>query len=224
MQNNIFSKINVSTRILILLLLSLSIFIANSIYLIIFMSILSIILLILTNKSVKLYIFFLENVKTWLLFIFIAYIIIFRNVLNSFIFIYKLMLIILIVKQFSLTVNFQSLTSGVKTLLKPLNKFNLDKLSYDIVIFIYFINFYINSKKEIFTNYTLNKKISYSLSLKHNILPRLFLTISKINKLESSLRLKFCKIKFEKNNIKSNIILFAFLVLFIIVVFKEVIL
>lgn len=223
MQNNICEKINVSTRILVMILLSLSILIANSIYLIVFLTILVLILLILTNKSVKFYIDLIKNSKFWLLFIFIAYIIVFRNILNFFTFIYKIILIILIVKQFSLTVNFQKLSSGIKTLLKPFNKLNLDKISYYIIIYIYFAKFYVNSKKQIFSNYSKEVKIRYSFSLKYNILPRLFLTISKINKLESSLKLKYYKSEFEQRNAQSNIVLFTFFALLVIVIFKEVI-
>lgn len=224
MQNSIFNKVNVSTRILALILLSLSILVAKSIYLMIFFLIFLIILVILTNKSVKFYIDSIKKVKFWLLFIFLTYIIVFRNILDSCIFIYKVILIIFIFKQFSLTVNFESLSNGIRTLLKPLRKLNLDKLAYDIVVFIYFVNEYLNSKKEIFSNYNYDKKIRYTFSLKYNIFPRIFFAISKINKLESSLKLKFYKSSNEEKNIASNMVLFIFIMLFIVVVFKEVIL
>lgn len=225
MQNNVFKKINVSTRILMLMLLSLCILIANSIYFMLFLLIFIIILLILTDKNVKFYINAIKNVKFWLLFIFITYIIIFRNILDSFVFIYKVLLIVLIVKQFMLTVNFQNLTNGIMTLLKPLCKFlNLEKVTYNIVIFINFVKIYIDSRKKIFSNYEPNKKIFYCFSLKYNILPRLFFTMAKLNKLESSLKLKFYKSNFEEKNLISSITLFVFVMLFIGVIFKEVIL
>lgn len=221
MQNNVFNKINVSTRILILLLLSSSILIANSIYLMLFMSIFFIILFILTNKSVKSYMKLLKNIKFLLLFIFITYIIIFRNVLNGLFFTYKIILIILYVKQFTLTVNFQNLNNGINSLLKPMK---LDKFSYDILIFIYFVTFYIISKEQVFTNYSGAKKEYYTFSLKYNVFPRIFLAVSKINMLESSLKLKFYKKDYENNSMLSNIVLSIFLLLFMVIVLREVIL
>lgn len=225
MQNNIFSKVNVLDRIIILLLLIISIFVTNSIYLIVFFSIFLIILIILTNKSVKFYIQLIKNVKFWLLFIFIAYIIIFRNILGSFTLLYKTILIILFIRQFSLTVNFNDLTSAIKTSLKPVQTlFNIDKISYTIIIFVYFMNMYMKSKEEIFTRYAIDKKIMCNFSLKYNILPRVFLTMSRTNEFESSLKLKFYKARFEGKNKTSKVVLFVFLILFVVVIFKEVIL
>jgi len=225
MQNNIFSKINVLHRIIILLLLIVSIFVTNSLYLIIAFSIFVMIVAILTNKSVKFYIHLIKNVKLWLLFIFITYIIVFRSILGAFAFLYKVILVILIIKQFSLTVNFNSLASAIKTVFKPVKKiFNIDKISYNIAIFIYFINTYMKSKEEIFARYNLDNKIMYKFSLKYNIFPRVFLTMSKTNEFESSLKLKFYKIRFEPKNKVSNIVLFSFVILFMVVIFKEVIL
>lgn len=225
MQNSIFNKINVSTRILILIILVLSLLIANSIYFILFFSTLVLVLLILTNKSVKFYLDSIKNFKLWLLFSFIAYIIIVGNVLYSVRFIYKVILIILLLTQFSLTITFQSLTNGIKTLLRLfIKEAYLDKISYNVVSFIYFINFYINSKKDILRHYNEDKLIRYSFSFKRNVLPRLFLAASKTKKIESSLKIKFYEPKFENKSTKSNIVLFVFLLLFIIVIFKEVIL
>jgi len=225
MQNNIFSNINISTRIIVLLLLIFSIFIAKSIYLLIFLTLLCVILMMLTKKSVKFYIDSIKNVKFWLLFIFIAYIIICRNVLVSLGFIYKVILSVLIVKQFCISVNFCTLTNGFMTLLNFIGvRLKSDKISYNIVNFIYFINTYIKSKKEIFSKYDSEKKLKYQFSFKHNIFPRMFLTMSKMERFESNLKLKFYKPKLEEKNLQSKIVLLTFLVLFITVVLKEVIL
>ena len=225
MQNSIFSKVNVSTRLIVLLLMLLIVFMAKSIYLLIFLTLLCIVFITLTKKSVKFYIETIKNVKFWLLFIFITYIIIDRNVLFSFVFMYKVMLGILIVKQFSMTVNFCTLTNGIITLLNVVGiKLKSDKISYNIVSFIYFINTYIKNKKEIFNKYSSDKKLKYQFSFKHNIFPRMFLTMSKMQSLESSLKLKFYKPKLEEKNLQSKIVLLAFLMLFILVVLKEVIL
>jgi len=208
MQNK---DINVSIRILILFLLSICILVAKSVYLIIFMSILFIILFILTGKSVNNYTHLLKNLKFWLLFLFVIYIIIFRNILGSFIFLYKLILIICIVKQFTLTVKFSMLNNGIKTLLKPLSqsKVNLDKLSYDITISLYFIGYYITID---------------DCYKRYNIIQNLFLAASKINKLENSLQLKYYRPKYEEVSLKSIIIFIMFIVLFVLIIIKEVIL
>lgn len=225
MQNNIITKVNVSTRLTVLLLLVLSIFIAKSVYLLIFLTLLCVILILLTKKSVKFYIDSIKNVKYWLLFIFIAYIIICRNILVSFVFMYKVMLVILNVKQFSMTVNFCTLTDGVMTLLNFIGiKLKSEKFSYNIVSFICFINAYMKTKKEIFSKYDSEKKLKYQFSFKYNIFPRVFLTMSKMEKFESSIKLKFYKPKLEEKNLQSKIVLFVFLVLFVTVVLKEVIL
>lgn len=221
MQTSFISKINISTLILIIILLSVIILIANSIYLILILSILLIILSLLTNKSVKSYIHLVKNIKFLLLFIFVAYIIVFRNILGGLALIYKIILIALYVKQITLNINFQNLNNGIKTLLRPLK---FDKFSYNILIFIYFVKFYVTSKKQIFANYDSAKKFYYNFSLRYNILPRLFLSISKVNRLESSLKLKFCKNDYEAPSLLSNIILAIFFLLFVVVVLKEVIL
>ena len=225
MPNNIFSKVNVSTRLIILVFLVLSIFIAKSIYLLIFLTLLCSIFMILTKKSVKFYIDSIKNVKFWLLFVFIIYIIIYGNVLISFGFVYKVILIVLSVKQFCMTINFYTLTDAIMTLLNTVGiKLKSDKISYNIVTFIYFINMYMKTKKEIFRKYDNDNKIKYQFSFKYNIFPRVFLTMSKMEKFESSLKLKFYKPKLEEKSFASKIGLLMFLVLFIVVVLKEVIL
>ena len=138
---------------------------------------------------------------------------------------YKVILTSIYIKQFLLIIKFQKLVDGINTLLKPLsNKLNINKISYNIAIFIYFINIYISSKKEIFNNYISSNKIIYTFSLKRNIFPRIFLTIAKIKNIENSLKIKNYKIKYERLNKESIICIFSFIVLFIIVFFKEVIL
>ena len=225
MQNKFINKINVSTLIISLLFLLLIIFIANSIYLLSFITVLLLVLIILTNQSVKFYVESIKNTFLILLFVFIAYIIVTRNIIGSFIFLYKLILTTLYVKQFLLITKFQELVDGINTILKPISKkLNINMISYNIVIFIYFIDIYINSKKEIFNNYNSKDKIIYTFSIKRNMFPRFFLTISKIKNIENSLKIKNYKINYESVNKESIICVCSFISLFIIVFFKEVIL
>ena len=222
MQNKDINNINTSTIIIVIFLLSLSILMAHSIYLLIFFSILCLILIILTEKSVKQNIYLLKKLKFWLLFIFIAYIIIFRNIIGSLLFVYKIVLILLIIKQISTSITLENLISGIDTLIKSITKKETKTISYDIALTLYFLKFYINSSEELNKKYTKRVFIN-KFSLKYYIFPKIFISIDKIKKLENSLKLKCYTPKFEKNSIKSNILLFVVLMLFIVVIIKEVI-
>ena len=157
MQNKFINKINASSLIISLLFLILIIFIANSVYLLSFITVLLFACIILTNQNVKFYVESIKNIFLILLFTFITYIIVTRNIIGSFVVLYKFILTILFIKQFFLVIKFEKLVNGINTVLKPLNrKININKISYNIAIFIYFINIYINSKKEIFNNYLSN--------------------------------------------------------------------
>ena len=117
MQDNFFKEINVSVRLLVLILIVISIIIAKSLYYLIFVSILFAILFLLTNKSVKSYKETILNVRMLLLFSLIAYIIVMRNVIGTVLFTYKILLILLYIKQFSFTIRFEELCNAIKTLL-----------------------------------------------------------------------------------------------------------
>lgn len=224
MQNNIFNKINISSRIICLLLLIFIILLANSLYLLIFLLLLTILILVLTDESVNVYIDFIKNVKFALLFILIGYIIIFGNIIIGLLFTCKVVLILILIKQFMLTTSMCSLINGIKTLLKPIKKIiNIDNISYNIGLFIIFIEAYFECKEMIFNKYK-QRKYKYIFSLKYNIIPRIYYTINKINEKEESLKLKFYSSKEELINNQSKIVVVVFSLLFIVVVFKEVIL
>ena len=141
------------------------------------------------------------------------------NIFNALLVLYKLILTVLLICLFLSTIKFETLTNGVKTLLKPLeNKLRIDNISLNTSLFIYFLVYYINSKDQILAKYS-NQKFN----LKNNILPRLFLTNFKLKKFESDLKLKFYNPRFEVSDRKSNIIVCVFVFLLILVIFKEVI-
>ena len=219
MQNNIFNSINVSSRLLILFILMFSLMLTDSICFILMFSIFVLILLILNDKSVKCYIYLLKNIKFLLLFIFIAYIIMVGNIFSAILVLYKIILLILLIKIFLNGVNFQTLTNGIKTILKPFeNKLKIDNISLNMSSFIYFLVYYINSNEIIMLRYSNTK-----FNLIKNILVRLYFTNYKLKKLESDLKLKFYSPKFEINNRKSNIVVYCFILLLILVIFKEVV-
>ena len=225
MQNKFINKINVSSKIIMLFLMVLIISIAKSIYLLTFITILLLIFILLTNKNVKFYIETFKNSFLILLFAFSTYIIVTKDIVGSFVFLYKIILVILFIKQFLIIVKFQELVNGINTILKPLrNKLNVSQISYNIVLFIYFIDVYINSKKEIFQNYISYNRIIYTFSFKYNIFPRLFLTIAKIKNIENSLKIKNYKINYENKNKESIVSVIVFILLFVAVFLKEVIL
>lgn len=223
MQNNIVNQINSSTRILILLICCLITIIAKSIFLLIFISLFLIILMVLTEKSVKFYLNFVNEFNLLLLFIFIAYIILFGGIYNSFIAVYKAVLVIFFIRQFILTMNFQKFSNGMMTIINPIENSKLEKIVYDVLIFIYFILYFINSRKQILRKYSKNN-MSFSLSLKYNLLPRIFLSMTKTKQLESSLKIKHFKASIEKKNKLSTITLYIFITIFMLVILKEVIL
>jgi len=225
MQNKFIKKINTSSLIISLLFLIFIIFIANSVYLLSFITILLLVLIILTNQNVKFYVETFKNSILILLFAFTLYIIISGNILESIVFSYKIFLIILYIKQFLVIIKFHELINGINTLLKPLgNRIKINEISYNIALLIFFIDIYIHSKDEIFKNYVSKNKFIYTFSIKHNVFPRIFLTISKIKNIENSLKIKNYKINYDRTNKESIIFVLFFIVLFIIVFFKEVIL
>lgn len=224
MQNSFINKITVSSRILILVLLICTLFIAKSIFLIISISILTLIISILTNKSVKLYFNSIKKSISWLLFIFIVYIIIYSSVSNAFIFIYKLILSIVLIKGFLFTVNFNTLNSGIYKILKGFKKLKLDieSISYNITIYIYFLKYLFDSSDRIKKLQNINGKRKYGI--KYFLMPRLLNSINEVNNLENSLKLKYYNINEEKINVRSILLLVVFIILFITALFKEVIL
>jgi len=145
MQNKFIKSINMSTKILILLILIMSVLVSKSLYLISIITILVLIISIISNKCVKFYLDVLKNNFIWLLFFSIMYIIIFRNIYFYLILVYKLILITLILKVFTSNLNFDEFNFGVYTLLHPLKytRLNIKKISYNIAIYVFYIIYFI---------------------------------------------------------------------------------
>lgn len=224
MQNNFISRITGSIRLVILLFLILIIIIAKSKYLLMFLTTLTIILMILTKKSVNVYIKSIKKIVFLLLFVLFICIIVYDNIGIFYLISYKILLILFIIKICYLNFSFFDLHSAIYTLIKPLNCFNVDlkRISYDISIYILFFAILLKSGDLIKSNQCSQKRKSYGI--KKYILPRLFLSIDKIHEFEDNLKLKFYNLKLEKINYTSLIMLILVVMLFISVVFKEVIL
>ena len=224
MQQKLINNISVSARILILFLLIGTLLVANSLFLIMFITVLTAIVVILVDKNVKLYVVALKKSLFWLLFLFIIYIMIFRDILGLIVFAYKMLLIIILVVSFMLSVSFDMLADGIYTIISPVLKFvgSLDKKAYSIARYIYFYSILLQNGNKIKKSQQI--KNSMRINVKYYLLPRMIVAADKITELENSLKLNFYKVKKEKINFVSFLLVFCFVVLFIVAVFKEVIL
>jgi len=225
MQNNIISKISPTVRISCLFILSISLFMAKSIFLILFITTLTSILLLITGKKVNLYVNIIKKVAILLLFLLIAYIIMFENnIFNWLVFTYKLIIITLLFAVFSFNINFSQLHQAIYGCLKPLEKakVNVEQISFDIVISLFFLKSLMKNKRRISEIQKLYVK--KQLNLKNYILPILINSSNELNEFQFHLKTKFYKLSYKGNNWFSKFVLIAFMVVFIFVVFKEVIL
>jgi len=224
MRNNIIKTITPSVRILILILLILTLFLSNSKLLTLFVTVLTFLILILSNRTLNLYIQSIKKSTIWLIFSFAVYIIIYGSIIGSIVFLYKLILTIILIKCFILSTSFNELNSGIYKLLSPLKKFNLNikHLSFNTSLYTHYIMYLRDSSNIIEKSQVLNNKKSYSV--KYLLLPKIMLSIDSIKNLENHLKLNFYNIKEEKLNTESILLLVVFIILFLIVIFKEVIL
>jgi len=224
MQSRFIKNITPSVKLLILIFLICTLIIAKSIFLFIFISILSLIILILLGISVNKCIDFIKKIFLWLLFIVVMYIIIYKNINGLLQFIYKIVLISILVNSLILNLQFDELHSGIYRILSPFKIFgvNINKKSFNIAINITFLNVFLYSSDKIEKIQTHNNKKSYRI--KYFIFPRLLTSINYIKNLESSLKLKFYTIRCFKTNLKSVLLLILFIFLFFLAIYKEVIL
>ncbi|MBQ9072574.1 MAG: hypothetical protein IJY25_05410 [Bacilli bacterium] len=214
----------VSVRILILFFLICTLLIAKSIFLILFVTIFTIIVMVLSDRNVKLYVEALKKSLFWLLFLIIIYIIIFSDVLGSLYFIYKLILIIILLLNFASGVSLNMMSDGIYTIMYPLNKFvsDVDKKAYYIAYYISFLILLTSSGNKI-------KKLQFvrtkrKINIKYYLLPKIFYAVNQIKEIENGLDLCFYKVKKEKVGFAYKILVLCFSILFIVAIFKEVIL
>ena len=225
MQNNIISKISPTPRIICLFILSISLFIAKSIFLILCITTLTLIFMIITEKKVNIYVNIIKKISILLLFLLIVYIIMFEyNIFNWLFFIYKLIIVTFLFTIFYINTGFNQLHQSIYGCLKPLEKMKMDieGISFDIVLSLFFLKSLIVNKQRI--SETQNIYGKKQLNLKNYILPIFINSANELNEFQCQLKIKFYKLSYKKSNIFSKFILIVFLILFILVVFKEVIL
>lgn len=224
MSSNFINQFIGSVKIIILFLLILVISISKSIFLIMFMTVLILILIVLTKISVKECIKSIKIILPLLIFILIIYIIIYRDIIDLLIVLYKTILIVLLISLFMLTINFDNLHSAIYTIISPFckPKYKRKKISFYITIYIFFIYYFLNSGSVICNLQKIRGKRKYGI--KYLLLPRLFYTIDYIHNFERDLMTQFYELKVEKINFRSILILALFIVFASVAIFKEVIL
>ncbi len=218
------SKITSFTKFMILLFLVLTLMIAKSLYLIILFTIFISIILILVNYNVNKYKNMLKNVIIWLLFVGIIYIIVYGLSLNLLLVLYKTILIFILLDIFSSITTFDQLNSALYVILSPLKLFNKDvyNISFKLTLDILFIKKIISFDNKILEFQTLKNKYKYNV--KNYLIPKLMYITKYVKQTEENLILNFYVIKKEKMNIKSILVLNLSFMLFLVAIFKEVIL
>lgn len=225
MQNNIISKISPTVRMVCLFILSISLFMAKSIFLILFITTLTLILMLIAGKKVNTYVNIIKKIAILLLFFLIVYIIMFEyNVFNWLIFAYKLIIVTLLFAIFHFNTGFNQLHQAIYGCLRPIEKMkiNVEDISFDIVVALFFLKSLVDNKHKIFETQKMYGKIQ--LNLKNYILPIFINSANEINELQCHLKTKFYKLSYVKSSVFSKFVLILFVLLCILVIFKEVIL
>lgn len=226
MQNNFIKRISPSVRLIILIILLLMIVLAKSLYLMLFLTILILILFLISEKKVNQCVKTIKKIMFILLFYEFIYIIIlgdyrFYNLVLS---AYKLILISCLISVVILNVTFNEFHSGLYRLFFSLKKFNIDveKFTFYLSLSFCFIKEMIFSFDEI-------KKIQIEngkekIKLKNLMQLSLIYSIDRLGKFQDNLKVSFYKLNYKKTDKISKIVLILFLIIFVIFIFKEVIL
>ena len=226
MQNNFITKISPNVRFTVFLLIILILIFANSIYLIAFTTTLILIMLILTEKKVNQYVNSFKNLIFPLLNLFVLYIIVFKeyNLFSTILFWYKSVLSVVLIDIFIFNTNFKSLNEGVYSFFSALKllKVNVERFSFDISMSLYFIKIFVDSKQEILYVQKSNGIIKHNI--KNYLFSRVIYSINTLNLFQENLKIDLYKLNYAKADFKSKIIFLTFLIIFIICIFKEVIL
>ena len=224
MLNDVAYTLKVSSRIKIMLIISLILMFSQSIFLSLSMVVLVFIVLVLYNTDVKFYINTLKYICIWLLLIQLIYIIILGSVIGSVVLIIKLVLIILLIENLILTTRFDSLHSGIARCLSALNLFKVssEHVSYRIAIFLIYTKYLIEDKMQILKVQSMkSKKI---LNFKYFVIPSVMLSVNDIHTFTRSLFINHYLLKKEEFSMSSKIMEILFVLLLIVAIVKEVIL
>lgn len=224
--NKFLKGISPSVRMISIGLLILCLFSAKSIYLIIFITILTLILILIKGIKVNNHVNALKNSVILLLILLVVYIIIFKeyNIFNVGLFLIKSIIGIVLIMTLTVNMEFGEIHEGLYGILLPIKKLNvnIEKISLDIVLSIYFIKFLALSNKQIQCFQKINGKTGFDF--KHRVFPSIVYSVNKLENLQNNLKIQFYQLKYTKINIRSIIILCLTIIFFIVCIFKEVIL
>lgn len=225
MQDNIIKKISPIVRLIVAIILILCLLMAKSLYLILFITTFIIFLLVDTDKKVKLYVNITKKIIIILLFILFIYIIMLGKyqLLEILLLVYKTTIITIILAILSANTTFKELHEALYMFFSIFKKNNqISQFTLDLALTFYFIKTLIFSSEEIKERQVLNGKSK--IGIKNSILPRLIYSIDKLDQFQENLKINFYKINYNKINLKSKIILTIFLIMFVVCIFKEVVL
>lgn len=226
MLNKFINGISPSVRLISLILLIICLILANSIYLIIFITILTVILMLIKDEKVNIYVNTLKKSVIFLLIMLVGYIIIFEeyNIFHIILLLYKFIVILFLIKLFALDILFSEMHEGIYGILIPIKRLNInvENFSLDCVMSIYFIKFLITARKNIDISQTLNGKKKFNL--KNKIFPMVIFSINELQNLQNKLKIQFYQLNYKKVNIRSRFVLILMVIFFIVCIFKEVML
>ena len=224
--NKFLKSISPSVRMISLGLLILCLLLAKSIYLIIFITILTLILILIKGVKVNNYVNTIKKSVILLLILLEAYIIIFKeyNIFNVGLFLIKLILILILIKTVMSNMEFRQIHEGLYGILLPVKKLNvnIEEITLDIVLSIYFIKFLFVSSQEIKCFQKTNGKTSFNF--KHKVFASIIYSVNQLENLQNNLKIQFYQLNYTRINMRSIIILTSIMIFFIVCIFKEVIL
>ena len=221
MYKRLISEINPFVQLFITFIIIFMLIISKSIFFLIILTIIILIIILISGISMNK---FFNNIRN-LLFIVIYLWILLAIILKGhslFITTYKLFLIICIISIGFYKMTFDKLHYALNVFLICLSvfNFNVEKISYNVTINIYYLKYLIDSKKIIGL---LGKKNNISFPSFKYAISAILISKDKIYKLEVSLKLKFYKLKKYKINFKDKILILLFVIFAIISFMKEVI-
>ncbi len=225
MLNKYLKRMTTLSKFISIILLIIMIFIAKSTFFILSLTIISTIFLLELGdieKNVKEYFNTLKKTSFILMFVVLAYIIIIGFNARILLLIYKMVICVLLIKCLLINSSFEKIDGAIYKLLSPLKKtgLNIDSLSYNLTLYIYFVKYIVDSGDKIKKARKLFGK--KGIHIKELLIPRFLYSLEETNKLENNLKINFYTRRVEKINSNSIVILSIFIILFIISIFKEV--
>lgn len=210
MHNKIYDDITMFTKFFALIFIIVSFIISNSIYIVLFTTLLVLYLFILNISRLKEY---LKLIKSYIIPILIVFIIIILLSGIRFIPIYKYIIIILLVHFFMIDMTFEKTHMLIYKIIR--HKF----ISYKITLFLYRMHIMATSKEDI--DKMRNKRDKKKLYFKRYLLVRMQYAKEKTSKLDYNLKTNYYTVTKQKTNLISIVTFILFLYILIIVIIRK---